>query len=304
MARTCLEVARAALVGRGSCRRGRHLQPARRRRSCGIARPACPIGPGTRLAGPAHGRRVPRAARRRRTRRAEPVGHQGAVAPRPARRPRPRPPTSASAPSTRGSRGHSRRRRARHRRDERGGHRAACTRDTSRWDAECSSCSAYPGDDAGDRRLDGDRRPRPPRSPGAPPIAALLGDQQASLVGQGCVHRGRRQDHVRDRRRCSISCSATAPPPFDARGTSTARSRSSPGGTPAHDDVRRRSGHARGGHERAVAPRRPRPRSRAATSRTSSPRRAPTPTASCSCPRPSVSARPPGTTARAARCSA
>jgi glycerol kinase len=26
--------------------------------------------------------------------------------------------------------------------------------------------------------------------PGAPPIASLLGDQQASLVGQGCVHRG------------------------------------------------------------------------------------------------------------------
>jgi glycerol kinase len=26
--------------------------------------------------------------------------------------------------------------------------------------------------------------------PGAPPIASLLGDQQASLIGQGCVHRG------------------------------------------------------------------------------------------------------------------
>src|SRR5258707_1061745 len=26
--------------------------------------------------------------------------------------------------------------------------------------------------------------------PGAPPIGALLGDQQASLVGQGCVHPG------------------------------------------------------------------------------------------------------------------
>ena len=27
--------------------------------------------------------------------------------------------------------------------------------------------------------------------PGAPPIAALVGDQQASLVGQGCVEPGR-----------------------------------------------------------------------------------------------------------------
>ena len=26
--------------------------------------------------------------------------------------------------------------------------------------------------------------------PGAPPLAALAGDQQASLVGQGCVHPG------------------------------------------------------------------------------------------------------------------
>ena len=33
--------------------------------------------------------------------------------------------------------------------------------------------------------------------PGAPPIAALVGDQQASLVGQGCVDAGAGQDHVR-----------------------------------------------------------------------------------------------------------
>ena len=36
--------------------------------------------------------------------------------------------------------------------------------------------------------------------PGAPPIAALVGDQQASLVGQGCVDAGPGQDHVRHRR--------------------------------------------------------------------------------------------------------
>ena len=44
-------------------RRGRHLQPTRRRRSCGTARHGEPIGPGHRLAGPPHDRRVPRAAR-------------------------------------------------------------------------------------------------------------------------------------------------------------------------------------------------------------------------------------------------
>ena len=38
------------------------------------------------------------------------------------------------------------------------------------------------------------------RSPGAPPIAALVGDQQASLVGQGCVAPGLGEDHVRHRR--------------------------------------------------------------------------------------------------------
>ena len=36
--------------------------------------------------------------------------------------------------------------------------------------------------------------------PGGPPIAALVGDQQASLVGQGCVDPGPGQDHVRHRR--------------------------------------------------------------------------------------------------------
>ena len=41
-----------------------------------------------------------------------------------------------------------------------------------------------------DRRLVGRRRRGRPRCPGAPPIAALAGDQQASLVGQGCVAAG------------------------------------------------------------------------------------------------------------------
>ena len=36
--------------------------------------------------------------------------------------------------------------------------------------------------------------------PGAPPISGLAGDQQASLIGQGCVAPGPGQDHLRHRR--------------------------------------------------------------------------------------------------------
>ena len=36
--------------------------------------------------------------------------------------------------------------------------------------------------------------------PGAPPIAGIAGDQQASLLGQGCLRAGAGEDHVRHRR--------------------------------------------------------------------------------------------------------
>ena len=64
--------------------------------------------------------------------------------------------------------------------------------------------------------------------PGAPPIAALVGDQQASLVGQGCVDAGPGEDHVRHRRHARRV--PRAPTARRRPGAaSTARSRSSPG---------------------------------------------------------------------------
>ena len=73
--------------------------------SCGTAATGEPIAPGPRLAGPAHGRRVPRRAGRARPRAgAEPVGHEAGLAARQHAR-RTRPATCASAPSTPGWRG-------------------------------------------------------------------------------------------------------------------------------------------------------------------------------------------------------
>ena len=138
--------------------------------------------------------------------------------------------------------------------------------------------------------------------PGAPPIAALVGDQQASLVGQGCVRRGDAKitfgtggmlDVVLGDDAAAVRRSAA----------STARSRSSRGATTARitwgieavmlaagtnvqwlrDDLGLIASSDESHDARA--------------------RRAPTPAASCSCPRRSGSARPRGTTARAARSS-
>ena len=83
-----------------------------------------------------------------------------------------------------------RRRAARDRRDQRRRHRPAEPRRVG-LGRDGARQARRPGrDDAGDRRL---RRASPARRsalPGAPPITALVGDQQASLVGQGCVRRG------------------------------------------------------------------------------------------------------------------
>ena len=93
--------------------------------------------------------------------------------------------------------------------------------------------------------------------PGAPPIGGIAGDQQASLVGQGCVAPGHGQDHVRHRR--------------DARRVHRRRrpgvgQRAGPAGTfpivawrrDGEIDLGRRGDHAVGRHERRVAARRPR----------------------------------------------
>ena len=100
---------------------------------------------------------------------------------------------------------------------------------------------------------------------------------------------------------CSTSCSATTPPAFAERGKHGTfpivawRAR-----RPAH--VGHRGDHARGGHERAVAARRPRAHRLQRESHDLA-ASCPTPAASCSSRRRSASARRRGTTARAARCS-
>ena len=54
--------------------------------------------------------------------------------------------------------------------------------------------------------------------PGAPPIAALLGDQQASLVGQGCVRPGDAKITFGTGGMLDLVLGENAPP-FDQRGT-------------------------------------------------------------------------------------
>ena len=144
-----------------------------------------------RLAGPAHDRRVPHAARRGRARRPEPVGHEGAVAARQLDdRPRARDlcfgtvDTWVAWTLSGGTR-------ARDRRDATRRITGMQTRRRRRrGTARCSTRSAFP------TRCCRRSSTRPASSarrralPGAPPIAALVGDQQASLVGQGCVRRG------------------------------------------------------------------------------------------------------------------
>jgi glycerol kinase len=53
--------------------------------------------------------------------------------------------------------------------------------------------------------------------PGAPPIAALVGDQQASLIGQGCVHPGDAKITFGTGGMLDLVL-GDAPPPFDSRG--------------------------------------------------------------------------------------
>ena len=149
--------------------------------------------PGARLAGPAHRRRVPRCCAPSTTSRWPPTSRPrswpGSSPTRPgAARPRPR----ASAPSTRGWRGSCRAARS-----------TSPTRRTPPSPGSSASTGASwnehvldlldvpPAHAAAHRRHERRRRRGHRRSPARPPIAALVGDQQASLVGQGCVTPGR-----------------------------------------------------------------------------------------------------------------
>ena len=97
---------------------------------------------------------------------------------------------SASAPSTLGWRGCCPWRGARHRPVERGRHRIADGRH-HRVVGRGVRGARHPDGDAADRgRLDRSVRRGQRAAPARRPLAALIGDQQASLVGQGCVHPG------------------------------------------------------------------------------------------------------------------
>ena len=175
-----------------SGRRRRHLRTSAARPSCGTARPAKPVGPGLGwqdlrtvgecLALRADGLRVgPNQSATKLQWLLDQLGPIGRA-----------PATSASAPSTRGSRGRCRKARS-HVTDATN---AAVTglqvlADPSAWDARIARASStFPPRccrrSSTRAAIVGEAR----ALPGAPPIAALVGDQQASLVGQGCVRPG------------------------------------------------------------------------------------------------------------------
>ena len=262
-----VEVASASLAAGGPVAGRRHHQPAGH-----VDR----VGPGhrragragARLAGPAHDRRVPHAGRPGPALRAEPVGHEARLAARHLR-PRPRSATSASAPSTRGWRGCCRAaplhvtdriQRRHHRPAAARRHRlgrprargpaasrvACCPRSSTR-----AACWA-----------------RPPSLDGAPPIAGLAGDQQASLIGQGGVAPGRAKATFGTGGMLDLCIGPDAPAhrrprqgrDVPDRGVVDRR----------RDHLGRRGHHADGRGQRGVAGRRPRPagqrRRRATTS--------------------------------------
>ena len=137
--------------------------------------------------------------------------------------------------------------------------------------------------------------------PGAPPIAALVGDQQASLVGQGCVRAGPAKITFGTGGMLDLVVGPQRPT-FETRARA-ARSRSSRCASAAStrgDSRRSCSRPAPTWSGCATTSASSRRRRRATTSR----RSARTPAASPTCPRSWASARRAGTTARAARCSA
>ena len=174
-------------------------------------------------------------------------------------RPRPRRATCASARvDTWIAWTSSERRAPRHRPHQRRRHRPARPSTARLGRPTCSRRSRIPRRCCR-RIVDSTRRgrPRPPRSPGAPPIAGIAGDQQASLIGQGCVRPGLAKitfgtggmlDLVPRRRRARLR----------RAGAPAARSRSSPGARDGDAHLGRRGDHAVGRHQRRVAARRPR----------------------------------------------
>ena len=97
---------------------------------------------------------------------------------------------------------------------------------------------------------------RPPRCPAPPPIAGIAGDQQASLIGQGCIQPGLAKITFGTGGMLDV-CARRRAARLRRTAARAAASRSWPGaGRPAH--LGRRGDHAVGRHERRVAARRPR----------------------------------------------
>ena len=92
--------------------------------------------------------------------------------------------------------------------------------DGSRLGRRRARRAAHPRADAARRVVDsiGRGRPRPPPSPAPRRSPGIAGDQQASLVGQGCVRPGPGQDHLRHRRHARPRASAPSGPSFATRG--------------------------------------------------------------------------------------
>ena len=274
------------------------------RRSCGTARPASRSVPAS--AGRTCARSVACLALRAEGVRVgpEPVGDESAVAPRPAARSRPR-----ARPLLRHRRHVGRVDAVERRactsptRTNAADHRAAGARATRQaWDrGDARRRSAFPKRCCRRSSTRAASSARRARCRGAPPIAALLGDQQASLVGQGCVRPGDAKITFGTGGMLDLVLGADAP----------AVRRTRPGGHVPDRGVARarrrhvghRGDHARGRHQRAVVARRPRHHRELRRVARQSRRSATTPAAWCTCPRRSGSARPLGTTARAARCS-
>ena len=113
---------------------------------------------------------------------------------------------------------------------------------------------AHPvGHAAGDRRLLGNRRAPRRALPGAPPICGIAGDQQASLVGQGCTLPGLAK--------ATFGTGGMLDQCVGPGSAPGAMSRGKAGTFPivafrvgGQADLGHRSGHAVGGHRHRVAP--------------------------------------------------
>ena len=213
--------------------------------------------------------------------RAEPVGHQGGRGCSTRSTPTARA-TSASAPSTPGSRGRCR--------------AARCTSPTltnaavtglhrprrhAAGTTRVLDALRHPrADAAGDRRLVRRRSARRPRSPGAPPIAGIARRPAGVARRARAASRPGRPRSRSAPAACSTSCSAPSRPAFDDRAAAAAPSRSSPGAATATTTWGVEAVMLSAGTNVRVAARRPRHHRHRAPSPTTSPPRATTPTAS------------------------